>query len=107
MLVLRAVRRLAVGVLVFWIAGCILAFFSGAFFTLLPIPWGLPLPWSDFEDFVETPDGRVFVTSRFYSRVLCYDRSGNFLDAHCFPRRARATRLAVGRDGLVHCESRN
>jgi hypothetical protein len=107
MRVLCAFRRLALAVLIGWMVGCVLSFLSGFLFTLLPIPWGLPLPWSDFNDFVETPDGRVFVSIRFYNRALCYDRSGKFLAAHRFPFGSKATRLAVGRDGLIYCRSRN
>jgi hypothetical protein len=102
-------RRLLGAVLFCWFVGSVVSFFSGALFTVLPIPWGLPLPWGDFDDFVETPDGRVLVSVRFHSRVLCYDRSGGFLDAHCLPGRARATptRLAAGWDELLYCRARN
>src|SRR4051812_44034740 len=103
----RVLRRLAAAVVVCWLGGCILSFLSGFLLTVLPIPWGLPLPWSDFNDFAETPDGRVFVSVRFYNRALCYDRSGAFLSAHRFPRGAKDTRLAAGEDGLVYCRSRN
>src|SRR5262245_51266686 len=82
MVFFRVLRGLFAAVMACWMAGCILSFLSGLLLTLLPIPWGLPLPWSDFNDFAETPDGRVFVSVRFYNRALCYDRSGNFLAAH-------------------------
>src|SRR5262245_53266731 len=101
MLLLRVFGRLAWAVMVCWFAGCVVSFVSGFLIALLPIPLGLPLPWSGFEDFVETPDGRVFVNLRFYNRVLCYDRSGEFLGAHRVPLRARGTDLAAGRDGVV------
>jgi hypothetical protein len=107
MKVWRAVKRLGVALLACWMAGCVLSFLSGFLLTVLPIPWGLPLPWSDFNDFVETPDGRVFVSVRFYNRALCYDRSGRFIAARRFPYGAKTTRLAAGRDGLVYCRSQN
>jgi hypothetical protein len=107
MKVLGALKRLGRAVLIGWMAGCFLSFLSGFCFTLIPFPWGLPLPWSDFNDFAETPDGRVFVSLRFYNRALCYDRSGKFLAAHRFPHAAKATRLATGRDGRVYCRSQN
>jgi hypothetical protein len=104
---LRVVRRLVAAVLACWFAGCLLAFFSGFLLALLPIPWGLPLPWSGFNDFAETTDGRVFVSSRFYNRALCYDRSGRFLYANRFPRGAHDARLAAGKDGLLYCRGRD
>jgi hypothetical protein len=82
------------------------SFISGTL-LILPIPWGLPLPWSGFNDFVETTDGRVFVSLRGYNHVLCYDRGGKFLATRRFPHHAYVTRLAAGRDGLVYCRSQH
>lgn len=107
MKVLGVAERLGLPVLACWMAGCVLSFLSGFLLTVLPIPWALPLPWSDFNDFAETPDGQVFVSVRFYNRALCYDRWGNFLAAHRFPRGAKDTRLAAGRDGLVYVRAKN
>jgi len=107
MKVLGVFGRLVVVVLVCWMAGCVVSFLSGLLLTVLPIPWDLPLPWSDFGDFVETADGRVIVNLRFYNRALCYDRSGNFLGTYRFPRASKVTRLAAGADGLLYCRSKN
>src|SRR5262245_18869874 len=105
MKVLSALKRLVLVVLIGGMVGCILSFLSGFLLTFLPIPWGLPLPWSDFNDFVESSDGRVFVSIRFHNRALCYDRSGTFLAAHRFPYGAKSTRLAADQAGRVYCRT--
>ena len=105
-LLLRVLWRLVGAVLFCWFVGSVVSFLSGALF-ILPIPWNLPLPWSGFNDFVETSDGRVFVSLRGYNHVLCYDRDGKFLATHRFPFHAYVTRLAAGRDGLIYCRSQH
>jgi hypothetical protein len=103
----RIVHRLALAVIACWIVGCFLSFLSGALLSIFPIPWRMPLPWSDFGDFVETPDGRVLVELRFYNRILCYDRSGEFVTGYRLPHGAKDTRLAVGQDNLVYVRAQN
>jgi hypothetical protein len=107
MKLIRIVKRLILALVGCWIAGCFLSFISGFVLTGLPIPWKLPLPWSDLGDFIETPDGRVFVELRFYNRVLCYDRTGQFLTAYRLPRGAKATELAVGQNNLIYFRDTN
>ena len=48
-------------------------------------PSWLQLPWSDVKDFVETSDGKIFVSSGFYRQVIAYDENGNFIESHPYP----------------------
>jgi hypothetical protein len=70
--------------------------------TFLGAPGWLPLPWSDFTSFVESADGKVFVSVGFYSRVLCYGHDGHFIASYPYPfGNAKDTELAASVDGRL------
>ena len=102
MIVNKVIRILTIIVTV-WLIGCIISFLSGIFILYLGAPSWLPLPWSDFYDFIQIPDGKVFVDIRFYNRVLCYNENGEFVASYPYPpgRYPRATGLAVNEDGHI------
>ncbi len=82
---LRLLKSALLTVFILWVVGCF-AFFLSGFLTLqFGAPRWLPLPWSDFTNFVESPDGHVFVNLCFYSRVLSYDRKGRFKASYHYP----------------------
>jgi hypothetical protein len=85
-----------------WIGLCMAAFLSGAVFTLAGAPGWLPLPWSDFQDFVEGPDGRVYVGLAFYHRVLCYSGEGKFIASYR-PPSGKHVHLAADARGQIYC----
>jgi hypothetical protein len=87
-----------------WLAGCVGFLLLGIALTVLPFPvaWPLPVPWSLQSDFVETPDGRIMVSLRYFCEVRCYDRSGSFLRAYAFPKTAGTGQLAVRDDNVVY-----
>jgi hypothetical protein len=93
-------RKVFFALLISWMIGC-LAFFGIGFLMAHDKSLAWPVPWSDLADFVETADGRVLVSVRFYGRVLCYDRSSNFLGAYPYPLPNTRGHLAAGRDGRV------
>ncbi|MCK5269392.1 MAG: hypothetical protein KAJ46_01355 [Sedimentisphaerales bacterium] len=87
---------------IIWMVGCFASFLSGICITFLGSPSWLPLPWSGFDDFVQSPDGKVFVDIEFYSRVLCYNESGKFLASYPYPfGNAKDTGLAVDHNGRI------
>ena len=65
------------------------------------IPRSLELPWSSFEDFTQSKDGSVFVSIRFYDRVLRYDSSGRFVASYQAPGSGYGT-LATDVNGRVY-----
>ncbi|MCC6124569.1 MAG: hypothetical protein IT426_06390 [Pirellulales bacterium] len=83
-----------------WIITCIGAFLSGFLFTLVSAPQWLPLPWSDFCDFVESSDGDVYVSLGFYHRVLRYDADGNFVASYPEPP-GKGDELAADLQGRI------
>lgn len=90
--------------LLLWSALCFLSFLSAIVVTSIGSPRWLPVPWSDFNDFAETADGRVFVDIAFFNRVLRYNREGRFIGSYPYPAAAVATRdteLAATKDGRL------
>jgi hypothetical protein len=85
-----------------WIALCMASFLSGAILLLAGAPSWLPLPWSDLKDFVEGPDGRVYVGLAFYHRVLCYSRDGQFIASYR-PPSGKNVHLAADARGHIYC----
>lgn len=83
-----------------WIIICIGAFLSGLFITLVGAPQWLPLPWSDFSDFVESSDVHVYVSIAFYRRVLRYDADGDFVASYPEPS-GKGNALAVDFKGRI------
>jgi hypothetical protein len=65
------------------------------------------LPWVDLNDFVETPDGRVFIDLPFQHRIGCFDRRGHLIAYYPSPLPGKDTELAVGRNGYVYYRQRN
>src|SRR5579871_5997160 len=85
-----------------WAFLCFAAFLSGFIITFCGAPRWLPIPWSDFRDFVESADGKVFVSVGFYSRVLCYAHNGDFIASYPYPfGNAKDTELAASADGRL------
>jgi len=82
-------------------------FMLGITATFIGWPSILELPWSDFGDFVESTDGRVYVQCRFYSHILCYDTRGKFLSSLAYTANAKDTKLAAAKTGEIYLRSRN
>ena len=78
--------------------------------SVLLTEWGAPtwlqLPWSQFEDFAQAKDGSVYVSVRFYQRVLRYDTSGRFLASYPAPGAGYAD-LATDLNGRIHVRIAN
>ena len=107
-MIFNKISRIFIIIVVAWIIGCVAFFLSGPAIIFLGAPSWLPLPWSDFDDFIQTPDGKVFVDIRFYNRVLCYDKNGEFVASYPYPPGyPKVTGLAVNEDGHVLFRSRD
>jgi len=107
-MIFNKIFRIFIIIVAAWIIGCVAFFLSGPAIMFLGSPSWLPLPWSDFDDFVQTPDGKVFVDIRFYQRVLCYDANGEFVASYPYPPgHPKVTGLAVNEDGHVLFRARN
>lgn len=105
---MKRIRSVLLWAFGLWTAGCFAFFLFAALTTMMGAPRGLPLPWSDFQDFVESPDGRVFVKISFHNRVLSYDRQGRFVASYPYPPGGKKdTELAVSEDNRVFFRSRN
>ncbi len=87
-----------------WIGAYMATFVFGAIFTAAGAPSWLPLPWSNFQDFVEGPDGRVYVGLGFYHRVLCYSRDGQFFASYR-PPSGKGVNLAADATGHIYCRT--
>ena len=87
-----------------WVGLCMAAFCFGAIFTAAGAPRWLPLPWSGFQDFVEGPDGRVYVGLELYLRVLCYSREGQFIASYP-PPSGKNVHMAADARGHIYCLS--
>ncbi|MHC4506448.1 MAG: hypothetical protein ACYTFI_24395 [Planctomycetota bacterium] len=90
-----------------WFGGCAVAFICSFAMTVLGAPRWLPLPWSDFRDFVEGTDGRVYVNIAMFSRVLCYDDSGHFVASYPEAPYAKDAGLAAGANGRIYLRGSN
>jgi hypothetical protein len=91
-----------------WVGACWLTLLSTFVITEIGSPRWLPLPWSEFRDYIEAPDGRVYVDIRFYWRVLCYDRDGNFIASYQAPKGGGGdSALAVDKAGHIYYRIRN
>jgi hypothetical protein len=60
----------------------------------------MPLPWSDFSDFVEGSDGHIYVSLGFYRRVLRYDADGHFIASYPEPS-GKGDALAADLQGRI------
>lgn len=100
--------KFVIAALLVWIASSFVAFLLAFILSYGSAPRWMEVPWSDVGDFVEGPDGRVYVHTRFYSRVLCYDRSGSFVASYPFPvPGGGSTEMAAGANGLIYCRQSN
>lgn len=107
-MIVNKIFRIFIIMAVTWMIGCFAFFLSGFAITFLGAPSWLPLPWSHFRDFVQIPDGKVFVDIRFYDRVLCYDENGGFVASYPYPPGyPTVTGLAVNEDGHVLFRARD
>src|SRR5262249_24981438 len=96
-------RQIITTSLVLWSGAGLIVFLSGLSVPERGAPKGVELPWSGPIDYVESADGKIYVSSEFYSRVQCYDRDGRFLAAYSVPGKGRGgTGLAVGSNGLIY-----
>ena len=89
-----------------WILTSIVAFLSGFFITMFGAPRCLPLPWSDFKDFVESSDGDVYISLAFYHRVLRYDADGHFVASYPVPS-GKGCDLAADLTGRIFLKYRS
>lgn len=104
----KTLKHLAVFLLAIAGLWLLCSFLAGILCTFAGSPKGLELPWSDFGDFVEAVNGNVYVECRFYGRILCYDKQGDFVGSYAYPMmNAKDTKLAAGKDGLVYFRTRN
>jgi len=83
------------------------SFCGGPLLMFAGCPKWLEVPWSAFGDFVETPDGRVYVEAGFYSRILCYDKNGKFIANYRYPSNVKDTKLAASKTGLLFFRTKN
>jgi hypothetical protein len=104
---LSKVKKIVFWVLNIWAILCVLTFLSGIFVKFVGAPKWMPLPWSDFGDFVESSDENVFITINFYSRVICYNADGEFVASYPFPRGGPDNGLASSIDGRIFFRSHN
>jgi len=103
-------RRLIVTLTILWIAGCFLSFLWGSLNAMSPGTKlrGLPVPWSAFNDYVESADGKVLVDVAFHGVVEWYDREGGFVATLPYPGGYhKDTELAAGADGRVFFRALN
>jgi len=84
-----------------WLISCVVFLLMGFVCNFINPPEQLPLPWSDIADFTEDADGRVYVLSNFYLRVLCYDNNGEFLKSYPAPADG-STQLASDVHGRLY-----
>jgi hypothetical protein len=103
----RKARKVLLISLGIWMGICWLKLISSFFSLAVDTPRWLRVPWSDFGDFAETPDGRVYVDIKFYSRVLCYDHYGNFIASYLSPVSGGDTGLAADTAGRIYYRQRN
>ena len=87
-------------------AGLLVWFVSGVATESGRIPQGVELPWSEFEDFAQGNDGSVYVSLRFYQRVVRYDHSGRFVRSYPAPG-AGYLELATDIYGHIHTRISN
>ncbi len=86
-----------------WVVIGLGAFLAGALIEVVGAPKWLPLPWWGFTHFVESTDGRVYV-SILPRRVLCYDAQGRFLASYRAPDGGTGSaRLASDLKGRIFC----
>jgi hypothetical protein len=78
----RTTRSLLFSLLMTWAVLCGVALLAGVASHFADPPRDVPLPWSDFGDFVEGADGNVYVHVGEYSRVFCYSRAGRFIASY-------------------------
>ena len=105
---LNLTKKFLFWVVLVWCVGCSLWAFLGIKdkpITYLPA-W-LPFPWSGMTDFVETPNGEVFVVSGVFRHITRYAQDGRFIAS--YPSLSQysplSTRLAGGQDGSIFLQT--
>ena len=69
----------------------------------LETPQWLPLPWSTIDDFIEAPNGDIYVDSKFYNRIIRHDKAGRFIASYSYPLgTSKFTNLAVDVEGRIY-----
>jgi hypothetical protein len=92
-------------VLITWSLAVMAIFVLGAIVPAWP-SW-LELPWSGFDDFAATADGKILVYSSVFSRLLVYDSEGDFVVSLPGLRSGGSHALAVDRRGRVYVAVRS
>ena len=69
----------------------------------------LPFPLTEIGDFVESPNGDVYVISRVFNKIIRYDRSGRALASYRASSKLRLidARLAVTHEGVFYINISN
>ena len=98
----RTLGRTLRKVLFAWVVIAFATLMAGLVISEMGSPRWLPLPWSDLTDFVETSDGRVFVSIGFFGRILAYDKDGEFLGSFHYPPTKPGARLNVDDNDRVY-----
>lgn len=96
------IKQITLAVLFTWSLACFLQFPLGSVITAIGSPRWLPLPWSAMADFVSVPNGNIYISLGFYTRVLCYDRDGHFVASYPVPETKHGVRLAVDDKGHLY-----
>lgn len=74
-------------------------FVSILLLSLVPFSSDVRLPLSDIGDYVEVPDGDVYVVSKWFNRVFRYRKDGSFIATYPYPSgRSKAVHLATSVD---------
>ena len=104
---LETIKRVVRYVPIALVLGGLLVFFVSLVATSTKkLPANLELPWSGFEDFTQARDGSVYVSLRFYQRILRYDSSGHFLASYPAPGSGYGG-LTTDLNGRIHLRLRN
>ena len=90
-----------------WTIATIPIFLASAF--TIPWPSWLQTPWSHISDFAVSPNGNIYVYNGFYSQMMVYRMTGEFL--HSWPGPGTITKglecLSFTEDGRLYLKRNN
>lgn len=101
-------RIFVVGVVI-WSLGCFLIAFVGMLSDqkIDSFPDWLPVPWPGLTDFVEIPQGDVFLLSKFFPKLAQYNQAGQLMAL--YPVEAKeypgSWQIAAGTDGTLYLKT--
>lgn len=98
-------KSLLASLLITWAVLSSIPLMVGHINRFSPAPADVPVPLSDFNDFVESADGSVYVSLAGRSRVLRYSRAGDFIAS--YPSEGPNAELAAGENGLIYFKTDN